>query len=444
MRDRDGLSVNEASVRVTTKYGPDDYRDAAWPPLHTDSTGIVTYENVYSVDASAHIVVAKSGVELASGNFMLTSGTNHITITCQSLATLTIYAKDGNNQPLQNAQVELNWEGGGVPWTLSQTTDSQGTAVFQQMTFYTYQVQVFWQSIDVHQGTFTFAETSRSYTAQCNVHDLTVKAFDAANKPLSNSKVTVTRSDQWKLSPKYTDGGVVVFPQLAGSDYTISVFYGTYSNTTTIILSSSQTLVIKINFLVTSMYDTVIKVVWSDDKHVAAATVIVQNNEGIVFSGITNGTGMAVVQLMEGTYTLIASKGNATKMQTVNVNDATTITVVFEVAYRISKLIVEVYNQDQTFAYGAVVELYSNSYLVYNLTAVDGTATFSLPDGTYVIVAKLQDKTQQETITLNRDMQLPIIFQTGMNLTMIYSLIAVVTVTVFAIIFIIRRRNRSP
>jgi hypothetical protein len=440
VRDKDSIPVGEASVRVTTKWGPEDYRDVT-PILSTNSSGTVVYPNAYSVEGSAHISIAKSGIELAKRDYALVSPVTYITIICQGLASLVVHARDSSNQSLENAQVNLDWQGlDSVPWALSQTTDSEGNTIFPQMSFLTYQVQVLWQGLLVHQGTFNFSDTSRNCTAQCNVHDLTVRVFDAANNSLSNSKVTVTRSDEWKLPPKYTAEGFVVFPQLAGSNYTVNVFYGTYSNTTTITLSNSQTLSIEINFLPILTYNIAIKVIWSDAKPVATASVIVQNNEEVTFfSGIANATGIAVIQLTEGTYTITASKGNATKTQPVNVNDETTITVVLEAAYRISKLIVEVYDQDQ-LAYGSVVELYSKGYLVYNFTAVDGTVTFNLPDGTYAVVARYQGQEQEAGVALNQDTRLPIVFQT---IDEFNSLIVIVVVFALSAILIATRKSRA-
>jgi hypothetical protein len=260
-------------------WGAGDYRDVM-PFLSTNSSGIVVYHDVHSVGATAHIVVAKSGVELASGDFSLAYPATYVTVTCQSLAGLTIYAKDSSNKSIENAQVNLNWEDlGGVPWAISQTIDSQGKTIFQQMSFYAYQVQVLWQGLLVHQGTFTFSETSRNYTAHCDVHDLTVEVFDAENKPISDSKVTITRmSDQWELPSKYTDDdGVAVFPLLAGSNYNVDVFYGTYSNTTTISLSSSQTLTVRIDFVIYEFHSLIAVLAT-----MSVATVIIAKRKLIV------------------------------------------------------------------------------------------------------------------------------------------------------------------
>lgn len=412
VKDMDSIPISEASVRVTTKWGADDYRDVT-PILSTNSSGIVVYENVYSVEGQAHIRVTKSAVQLANGDYSLSYPVTYVTIICQGVASLIVHAVDSGNQSLQNAQVNLDWQGlDGVSWTLSQTTDDEGNTVFPQMNPYTYQVQVLWQGLPVHQGSFDFSEMSSNYTAHCNVHDLQVAVFDASNNSISDAKVTVTRSDQWKLPPKYTVEGFVIFPQLSASNYTIGVFYGTYSNVTTITLVTNQTLLIRISLFTTPTYDISIQTTWSDEKPAPAASVVVQDNEGDrLFSGITDPSGFATVELGEGAYTITVSKGNATKTQSATINDrTTTIVVILETAQRISRLTVEVYNEDQ-FAYGSTVELCSNGYSLCNLTAVDGMANFDLPDGTYAVIARYEDQTQTALVTLSEDIRLQMVFR---------------------------------
>jgi hypothetical protein len=412
VKDMDSIPISEASVRVTTKWGADDYRDVT-PMLCTNSSGIVVYDNVYSVEGQAHVRVTKSAVQLADGDYSLSYPVTYVTVICQGAASLVVHALDSSNQSLQNAQVELDWQGlDGVPWTLSQTTDDEGNSVFPQMSPYTYQVRVFWQGLSVHQGSFDFSSVSSNYIAQCDVHNLQVGVVDASNSSISDAKVTITRSDQLKLPTKYTVEGFTIFPQLPVSNYTISVFYGTYSNATTIALLTSQTLFIRINLLTIPTYDVTITAIWSDAKPAPAATVVVQNIEGSrLFSGITDPSGFATVGLAEGAYTITVSKGNATKTQSVTINDkTTTMIVVLETAQRISRLTVEVYNEDQ-FAYGSTVELCSNGYSLCNLTAVDGMVNFDLPDGTYAVIARYEDQTQTALVTLSEDIRLQMIFR---------------------------------
>jgi hypothetical protein len=445
VKDKAGLPVIDASVRVTTKYGAEDYRDGAWPPLRTNSSGMVVYENVYSVEAIAQIVVAKSGVELANNYYPLTSSTTYITITCQSLDTLTIYAQDSDDKPLHNAQVTLSWEGpDGVTWVLSKTTDEKGEATFQQMSYNTYEVHVTWQRLTVHQNKFNFSETLKKYTAQCRVHDLTVEVYDAVNKSLTDAKVTVTR-DEWK-NIKYTIKGAAVFSQLAEAEYAVHAQYGTYTSTATVKLSKSQKLNIRFNFTAPTLtYKVAVKALWSDDKPITTAKVTVKNEEGyMLYNGLTDSSGHYIFQLEEGAYTFVVSKANATKMQTATITGETTVTIIIDVSQRISSVQVEVYKEDGTFAYGATIETYKDGRLLYNLTTTTGAATLNLPDGTYTIIAKLQDKKQAKTITVNQDTKLPIVLQTEFNPIMMFSTLLAAIIIITAAAIIVKRKVGKP
>lgn len=443
VKDSDGRPVSGASVRVTTKYGPDDYRDAAFPPYCTNTSGMVVYENVYSVDGLVHVVVSKNGVELASGDYTLTLARTSITIVCQSLATLTVYTKDSSNQPLKNAAVMLTWQSlDDVQWDTSQTTDEQGKAAFPQMSYWTYQVQILWQGLIVHEGTFSFSETTRNYNAICKVHNLTVNVFDAANKPLTNAKVTINRGGWY--STKYTSGGFVVFPQLPEANYTIQTQYEIYTNTTTISLSNTKTVTIKLNFIAASTCRVAVKAIWSDNKPINNAEMKVTNIEGYtVYSGTTNATGYCLIQLLEGTYTFTVSKEQATQTQTVTITSQTTVTITIDTSYRISTVRVEIY-KDNAYASGVFIEIYKDGQLVNNTLAPNGEAAFNLPDGTYTFIAKLQDQKQEKTVTVNQDMTIPIVFGTTIDPAVIYLLLSSMAFAIIiAIIVKLKRKAES-
>jgi len=446
VKDSEGSPVNEASVRVTAKYGPEDYRDAAFPPYRTNASGIVVYENVYSADGFANIVVSKSGIELESGRYQLTQPKTYITIVCQNMATLTVYAKDSGNQLLKNAMVKLSWQSlDGVQWDISKTTDEQGKAVFRQMIYWTYQVQVSWQGLTVHQGSFNFSSSARSYDALSKVHNLTINVFDAADKPLTNAKVTVSRGGGWQ-NIRYTSGGSAIFSQLPEAVYTVHAQYEIYTSTTTVNLSSTKTVTIKLDFIAISTCKVVLKVAWSDDKPVANAEVKVTNIEGsMVFAGFTNTTGHCTLQLLEGTYTFTVSKGSASQTRTLTVTSQTTLTITIDTSHRVSTVKVEVY-KDGALANGAIIEIRQNGQPLYVVSAPNGECTFTLPDGIYTIIAKLQDQKQEKTITVNQDMTIPITFGTTINPMLIYTplALAVFAAIIIAVIKLKHKAQRKP
>jgi len=443
--DGDGSPVYEASVRVTTKYGSEDYRDAAFPPYCTNASGIVVYENVYSEDGFATIVVSKSGIELESGCYRLTQPKTYITIVCRNMATLTVYAKDSDNQPLKNAMVKLSWQSlNGVQWDISQTTDEQGKAAFWQMIYWIYQVQVLWQGLTVHQGSFSFSSATRSYNAICKVHSLIVNVFDVANKPLTNAKITISRGGWQNI--KYTNGGSAVFPQLSEANYTVHAQYEIYTNTTTVNLSSTKTVMIKLNFIAVSACKIVLKAAWSDDKPIANAEVKVTDSEGfIVFVGSTNTTGHCTFQLLEGTYAFTVSKGSATQTRTVTVTGQTTLKITIDTSCRISTVKVEVY-KDGALAKDAIIEIRQNGQLLNMVLASNGEYTFTLPDGTYKIIAKLQDQKQEKTVTVNQDMTVQITFGTTINPMLLYMPLvpAIFAAVIIAVIKLKHKAQRKP
>ncbi|MGB9740227.1 MAG: carboxypeptidase-like regulatory domain-containing protein [Candidatus Bathyarchaeia archaeon] len=441
--DKNNKPVNDASVRVTTQYGPEDYRDAAWPPLRTNSSGIVIYANVYAAEPQAYIVASKFGIELASGYYTLTSETAHVTIVCQTLDDLTIFANDDEGNPLDNAQVNISWHGqDGLPWTISRSTDSNGAVTFQQISYNIYNVQVVWQGLAVHNGTINFLETEKSYTAKCNVYNLIVNVSDAADNPLSHAKVTLTRSDGWKPAAKYTQDGQASFSQLSEANYTITVSYETYMNTTQIYLENSQTTPIKIDYLPIIMHTVTIKVCWSDNQPIANADVTVQKDQNIFFKGTTDNSGVSTVQLREETYNLTVTHNGLTTSKFIDVNNDETFTVTLDIADRKSTLTVEVYNEDQTLVYGCTVEIYLNGELLENKTAVSGIVTFVLPDGTYTVIAKHQNRQTEQTVTINKDTQLPIVLKTETN-PYIISILTAITVTAISVIMIIFTKKRK-
>ncbi|MEM2567748.1 MAG: carboxypeptidase-like regulatory domain-containing protein [Candidatus Bathyarchaeia archaeon] len=446
VKDGDGSPVVDASVRVTTKYGPDDYRDAAFPPHRTNASGMVVYENVYSVDGLASIIVSKNGVELASGSYQLTPTRTFIAVVCRNMATLTVYAKDSGGQPLKNAFVKLFWQSlDGLTWEASQTTDDQGKAVFRQMSYWTYQVQVSWQGLTVHQGVFSFSSSARSYNALCNVHNLTVNVFDAANKPLTNAKVVISDSSEWR-DTKYTSKGSVVFPQLPEANYTVQVQYEIYTNITTVKLSSTKTVNIKLNFIAVSTFNVVLKALWSDNKPIANAEVKVTNSEGYtVFTGSTNATGHCSLQLLEGTYTFTVSKGSATQTKTITVTSQTTVTLTIDTSCRISTVKVEVY-KDGALANGVLIKIYKDGRLIDSVSAPNGEYIFNLPDGLYTFIVRLQDQELEKAVIINQDMVIPIHFGAVMNPMVIYAplLLAVLAIVAVAAVKLKRKAERKP
>jgi len=93
-----------------------------------------------------------------------------------------------------------------------------------------------------------------------------------------------------------------------------------------------------------------------------------------------------------------------------------------------------------------IIEIRQNGQLLDMVLASNGEYTFTLPDGTYTIIAKLQDQKQEKTITVNQDLAVPITFGTALNPMLIYTplALAIFAAIIMAVIKLKHKAQRKP
>lgn len=427
-----GDPLSDTWVRVTTLYGPDDYRSSY---ELTNASGVAVFSDVYSSIPSATVTIYWRNVEVAYETVDLSANINIFVIVC-NVADLEVLAQDDESNSLKGAEVTLHWESD-ITQTLKSNTNDQGLAVFPQMPYYEYQVQTNWLARQVHDGIFDFNNSSTSYVADCSVYDLDVMVFDKEDRPISGAKVTISRDDEWKKSTT-TEVGIANFPQLSFGNYVIEASYESSSNTTTVQLTKSTEATLYLNITVPlRTFEINVHAVWSDDKPVSGAKVFIRDNfGGTVSSGITDDNGFFTDLLSEGKYVLNVSKNDLSKTENVILTSKVTITVQFDADLRTYTLTVEVAGEDGVLVNGALVNVKLNgTVLVLNGETTGGIVVFNLKEGTYRIIVSIGEEQREKTVELTEDAAISITFQKDFSPELLFYILG--TSTVLIIIFLV-------
>ena len=431
--------LSGAFVQVTYMFRENEPPTSTFPK-QTNASGFVEF-TIESIETSANITVAWLGVEVAFQGVNLSPGTNFFTITCD-VSELSVLTLDGNGLPLQGAQVNLDLTDDWPPSIPnSSTTNDQGLAVFPQMPYFSYPVSVKWQGKLVHEGTFNLTSSETSYTADCNVYDLTVNVVDKEDRPISGAKVLISRDDEWKAS-KLTNYGTAIFTQLAFGNYSIEASYESSSNTTTAQLAESTEVNLHLNITYSPRtFEITVRAVWSDGKPASGANVIILDSLGdTVSSGVTDDSGYFIDLLTEGEYVLNVSKNDLSKVENVTLGNNVMITLSFNAARRTYTLTVEVTGENGAPAEGALVEVYSNGSVIFTSETINGVAFFNLQEGTYRVIVSTGDEQREKTVELGEDATISITFQKGVASELMLFILAVLGVLAAIILVTCARR----
>jgi hypothetical protein len=431
-----GDPLSNAWVRVTTLYGPGDYRSSY---ELTNASGVAVFSDVYSSIPSATVTIYWRSVEVTYETVDLNDNINIFVINC-SVSDLEVLAQDGESRPLKGAEVTLYWERD-IPQTLKFNTNDQGLAVFPQMPYYEYQVQTNWLARQVHDGTFNFDNSSMGYVADCSVYNLDVMVFDKEDRPISGAKVAILRDDEWEKSTT-TEFGIANFHQLSFGNYAIEASYESSSNTTTLQLTNNTETTLYLNITVPlRTFEINVHAVWSDDKPVSGAIVFIRDNlGGTVSSGITDNNGFFTDLLSEGEYVLSVSKNDLSKTENVTLLSEVTITVQFDADLRTYTLTVKVIGEDGALVDGALVEVKLNGTVVSNGETAGGIIVFNLKEETYRIIVSIGEKQREKTVELTEDAAFSITFQKDFTLELLFYIIG--TSAVLIIIFLVFSARR--
>ncbi|RLI46718.1 hypothetical protein DRO69_02445 [Candidatus Bathyarchaeota archaeon] len=434
--DTAGDPLSAAWVRVTTLYGPGDYRSSY---ELTNASGVAVFSDVYSSIPSAIVTIYWRSVEVAYETVDLSDNVNSFVIVCD-VSDLEVLTQDGESRPLKGAEVTIHWEKD-IPQTLKSNTNDQGLAVFPQMPYYEYSVQTNWLARQVHDSIFNFNNSTTSYIANCSVYSLDVMVFDKEDHPISGAKVAILRDDEWEKST-ITEVGIANFPQLSFGNYLIEASYESSSNTTTIQLTKSTEATLHLNITVPlRTFEIDVHAVWSDNKPMSGAKVFIRDNLGrTVSSGITDDNGFFTDLLSEGEYILNVSKNDLSKTENVNLRSNVTITVQFDADLRTYTLTVKVADKDGTLVDGALVKVKLNETLILNGETTEGIVAFNLKEETYRIIVRIGEKQREKTVELTEDTTISITFQRDFTLELLfYILTTSVVLTIIFLVFYARR-----
>jgi hypothetical protein len=434
--DKEGDPLSGAWVRVTTLYGPGDYRSSY---EETNASGFAVFNDVYSSIPSANVTIYWRSVEVVYETVDLGDGENSFVIVC-NVSDLTVLAQDSENNPLIGADVTLSWERD-IPQTLESTTNGQGLVVFQQMPYYEYQVATECKNRQVHDGTFDFNDSATIYVADCEVHDLDVKVFDGEDRPISGAEVLISRDDGWKAS-ELTDYGTAIFTQLAFGNYSVEASYESHSNTTTAELVESLVATLHLNIKYSPRtFEITVRAVWDDGKPTSGANVVILDSLGeVVSTGPTDDSGYFTDLLTEGEYILNVSKNDLSKVENVTLTNNTMITFSFDATQRTYALIVEVTGENGAPVDGALVQVYSNGSLIFTGETINGAAFFNLQEGTYRVVVSAGDEQREKTVELGEDARISIVFQKGAASELLLFILAVLGVLAAIVLVACARR----
>lgn len=431
-----GDPLSNAWVRVTTLYGPGDYRSS-----HelTNASGVAVFSDVYSSISSATVTIYWRSVEVAYETVDLSDNINNFVIVC-NVSDLEVLTQNGESQPLKGAEVTLYWERD-IPQALKSNTNDQGLVVFTQMPYYEYQVQTNWLARQVHDGIFNFNDLETTYVADCSVYDLNIIIFDKEDRPISGARVDISRDDEWKKSTT-TEIGIANFPQLSFGNYSIETSYESSSNTTTVQLTKSTEVTLHLNIIVPlRTFEINVHAVWSDDKPVSGAKVFIRDNlGGTVSSGITDYNGFFTDLLSEGKYVLNVSKNDLSKTENITLTSKVAITVQFDADLRTYTLTVKVIGENGTLVDGALVEVKLNGTVVSSGETIGGIVVFNLKEETYRIVVSIGEKQREKTVELTGDAAFSITFQKGFTPELLFYILGMSAVLIIIFLVFYARR----
>ena len=443
VKDSQGKPLASAWVSVTTKYGECDLRTV---DNKTDENGTVIF-SLKSIEPFAFIEVFWKSVTVAHLYVSLQSQKTSLTIPC-NVSNFNLMILQANGNPIKNAYVTLTWTID-VTWKISTYSETNGLVSFKQIPHYdNYVLSVKWKSKTVYQDLLQFHGETEPFQVNCSVYDLTVKVFDKRQKPIPDAQLTLTREDNNQESKQTSNDGIAVFKQLAIGNYTLEVSYGSASSQTNLSLTNDKEIVVILNTTVLSKYYIKVNVKWTDGKYAKGVKVEIWNINGEkVASGITDNSGKFIKQLLEGNYTVGISIYHYNEKRNVTLSHDATVNFEINTTYRISTVIVKVFDKNGKPAGGAQVEILNENVVVASgTTNMDGITAFNLPDGAYCIRVTYEDETLEQTITVTGDQTVSLSFQTNINAQDILIGIGLLSlpILVISVIFYTRkRRNKS-
>jgi len=433
----DGNPLSDAYVRVTTKYGVDDFRSFFET---TNESGLVSF-TLHSVEPSAQVRVYLKSVNVAYQVIPLENTTSPVIIRCNA-SDLRISVLDFNGKPLQGATVKLDWKVD-IPWNETKTSENE-TVVFPQMPYHDgYNVSITWKNRQVYQGTCALNSTQKTFAAKCSVYQLSVNVKDKDGRPVSNAEITLERDDGSKESGNTDTSGYVTF-QLAYGNYTVQASYNKYSSETALTLNQNAEVSLVFNVAILRTFGLTVNATWSDGVPANGAKVIIKGlDETVVAKGETDTSGIFNVKLLEGNYTVQVSADEFNESRKVTLTEDTAMRFICDSSLRYSEVVVNVLDENGSPASGANVEVYEGNELVSKGTTNDGTLSFELKSGTYKIIAKYNGEEKETTLKVNQNTALTFDFTKRIDPMSILYLTAIISAAVLLTLLLYAKKKRS-
>ena len=277
---------------------------------------------------------------------------------------------------------------------------------------------------------------------------MTIKVFDKRNKPVPDAKIDLIREDSRQENSQTNNDGIAVFNHLAIGNYMLKVSYGSTNFQTSLFLTGDKEIEVVLNTTILWKYYIEVCAKWTDGKYAKGVKVEIWNVNGEkVASGITDDSGKFRKQLLEGNYTVGISVYQYNEKRNVTLSHDATVNFEINTTYRISTVIVKVFDKNGKPAGGAQVEILNENVVIASgTTNMDGITAFNLPDGAYRIRVTYEDETLEQTVTVTGDQLVPFSFQTNVNAQDILIGIGLLSLPILAIsvIFYARKqRNKS-
>lgn len=227
--------IPDAIVRITTQYGPADFRSQFG---NTNESGIVVFDNITAVNAKVEIRVTYKGVVVADVTYDLVNQTNSFVVTCD-VFDLTVVIKDFKNESVPSADVELSWTTD-IPYLYTQTTNSKGIAIFSQIpSSINGSLTVSFLGVLLYSQSHKISLANSQITIYIPIYDLRIIVVDRSENPIPNAYVTITCPEAGWSDQRITDSnGQVLFSNLPKATYEIELSYMHRTATETLLLDS--------------------------------------------------------------------------------------------------------------------------------------------------------------------------------------------------------------
>jgi hypothetical protein len=289
----------------------------------TDSEGAAVFSQMPHIDYE--VSVRWQNLKVHEGTFGLTGSTSIYKARCRVFS-LAVHVMNRRNQNLQGSTVTVTHAE--AEWSLLNKTETNGVAVFAQVPSGNYSIRA------VYQATSNITAISVTQNTEVSLKlnitgkfEVTIQVEWSDGEPVSKAIVTVQNSYGQQLLSEVTNENGTLKTTLSEGAYTVKVIKNTLSKTQNITVTN-RTLVHVTFDASFRTYTLTIKVIDETGSSVDNAAVEIYQNGKLIHSSQTT-QGIAVFNLKQGTYNVIAKLGDKQREKIVEVKADTTVTISF-------------------------------------------------------------------------------------------------------------------